>query len=177
MPGCFQKHGPQHPNFFRRTKQFDPPAKVGPILRPNMKPTASQWKATVKPGQIVMRPVILETAVFASLVVFGCGSALADSPGSDWSSSYGFPGSAKHQTNMTQADLIAKREAGYYDGLGKTEVYNITTTSIGTMTTSTTTISGNENNVMAESLNSGGLDAGVLVQSLQGSSVSQNKTY
>lgn len=106
-----------------------------------------------------------------------CAAAWADSGGSDWSGSYGFPGSGKHQTNMTQADLIAKKESGYYDGLGKSQVYNITTTSIGTMTTSTTTISGNDNNVAADSVNSGGLDAGVLVQSLQGSSVWQNKSY
>ena len=111
------------------------------------------------------------------LLVLPWASAWADSAGSDWSGSYGFMGSAKHQTNMTQADLIAKKESGYYDGLGKSQVYNITTTSIGTMTTSTTTINGNDNNVAAESLNSGGLDAGVLVQSLQGSSVWQNKTY
>lgn len=102
---------------------------------------------------------------------------MADSAGSDWNASFGFPGSSKHQTNLTQADLIAKKESGYYDGLGKSQVYNITTTSIGTMTTSTTTISGNENNVASDSLNSGALDAGVLVQSLQGSSVWQNKAY
>jgi hypothetical protein len=124
-----------------------------------------------------MRSTNFETFVFVCLAVVASGSALADSSGSDWSSSYGFAGSAKHQTNMTQADLIAKKESGYYDGLGKSQVYNITTTSVGTMTTSTTTINGNDNNVMAESLNSGGLDAGVLVQSLQGASVWQNKTY
>jgi hypothetical protein len=111
------------------------------------------------------------------MLVLPAGSALADSAGTDWSGSYGFPGAGKHQTNMTQADLIAKKESGYYDGLGKNQVYNITTTSVGTMTTSTTTINGNSNNVSAESLNSGGLDAGVLVQSLQGSSVNQNKSY
>jgi hypothetical protein len=111
------------------------------------------------------------------MLVLPAGSALADSAGTDWSGSYGFPGAGKHQTNMTQADLIAKKESGYYDGLGKNQVYNISTTSVGTMTTSTTTINGNSNNVSAESLNSGGLDAGVLVQSLQGSSVNQNKSY
>jgi hypothetical protein len=124
----------------------------------------------------------LETAMnkilaLTCLLALPCAAAWADSAGSDWSGSYGFPGSAKHQTNMTQADLIAKRDAGYYDGLGKTEVYNITTTSIGTMTSSTTTITGNDNNVSSDSLNSGGLDAGVLVQSLQGSTVNQNKAY
>lgn len=111
------------------------------------------------------------------LALVAPGWVMADSAGSDWNASFGFPGSAKHQTNMTQADLIAKKESGYYDGLGKSQVYNITTTSIGTMTTSTTTISGNDNNVASDSLNSGALDAGVLVQSLQGSSVWQNKAY
>jgi hypothetical protein len=104
-------------------------------------------------------------------------AAVADSSGSDWSSSYGFSGALRHQTNMTQADLIAKKETGYYDGLGKTQVYNITSTSVGTMTTSTTTINGNDNNVSSDSLNSGGLDAGVLVQSLRGGTVNQNKAY
>lgn len=111
------------------------------------------------------------------LLALPIGSALADSAGSDWGSSHSFSGVARHQINMTQADLIAKKESGYYDGLGKTEVYNITTTSIGTMTTATTTINGNDNNVAADSLNSGGLDAGVQVQSLMGSTFTQNKTY
>lgn len=111
------------------------------------------------------------------LLTLPCAAAWADSGGSDWSGSYSFPGAGKHQTNMTQADLIAKKDSGYYDGLGKTEIYNITTTSVGTMTTSTTTINGNSNNVAADSVNSGGLDAGVLVQSLQGASVWQNKSY
>ncbi len=122
-------------------------------------------------------PKMFRLSRLICLLVLPIGAALADSAGSDWSGSYSFPGAGKHQTNMTQADLIAKKESGYYDGLGKTQVYNITTTSVGTMTTSTTTINGNDNNVAAESLNSGGLDAGVLVQSLQGSSVWQNKAY
>lgn len=124
-----------------------------------------------------MIKMLAKLVILHVLAVFLPCTAIADSAGSDWNASFGFPGSAKHQTNMTQADLIAKKESGYYDGLGKSQVYNITTTSIGTMTTSTTTISGNENNVASDSLNSGALDAGVLVQSLQGSSVWQNKAY
>ena len=109
------------------------------------------------------------------LLALPWGAAWADSAGSDWSGSYGFMGAAKHQTNMNQADLIAKKESGYYDGLGKSQVYNITTTSVGTMTTSTTTITGNDNNVSSDSLNSGGLDAGVLLQSMRAGTVYQNK--
>lgn len=111
------------------------------------------------------------------LIALPMGSALADSAGSDWGSSYSFPGVGKHQSNMAQADLIAKKEADYYEGLGKSVVNNITTTSIGTMTTSTTTITGNSNNVSAESINSGELDAGVQVQSVSGSTLNQNKAY
>jgi hypothetical protein len=105
------------------------------------------------------------------------GSARADSGGSDWSTSYSFPGSGKHQTNMTQADLIAKSESGYYDGLGKTEVYNISTNTIGTMNTMTTTIDGTGNTVASDSYSSGSMDASVGIQSLAGSSISQDKAY
>jgi|GEM_PF-5281595 hypothetical protein len=82
-------------------------------------------------------------------------SAIADSGGADWNTSYSFPGSARHQTNMSQADLIAKRESGYYDGLGKSTVNNITSSTVGTMTTMNTTVTGNSNNVAADSLSSG----------------------
>lgn len=100
--------------------------------------------------------------------------ALADSGGSDWSTSYTFTSPSKQQTNMSQADLIAKKESGYYDGLGKSEVYNIATTAIGTMTTTTNTVNGNSNNVAADSLSSGSLDASVKIQSLVSSALTQN---
>ncbi len=103
----------------------------------------------------------MKSIYFCLLLALICGYAAADSGGSDWSTSYGFPGSAKHQTNMNQADLIAKKEAGYYDNIGKTQVYNITTTSIGTMTTTTTSINGNDNNVASDSISTGGMDASV----------------
>lgn len=108
------------------------------------------------------------------ILLFGT-AAQADSSGSDWGSSYSFTSPSKQQINMSQADMIAKKESGYYDGLGKTEVYNIATTSIGTMTTTTNTINGNSNNVAADSLSSGSLDASVKIQSLVSSALSQNK--
>ena len=112
------------------------------------------------------------------LLSLGMGvSAHADSSGSDWSTSYSFPGSGKHQTNMSQADLIAKKEAGYYDGLGKSQVYNISTNTIGTMNTMTTTIDGTGNTVASDSYSSGSMDASVGIQSLAGSSISQDKAY
>jgi len=118
---------------------------------------------------------MLKNALFCFLVALLSSAVWADSAGSDWSTSYGFAGTAKHQSNMTQADLIAKREAGYYDGLGKTQVTTITTNTVGTMTTMNNTITGNSNNVAADSLSSGGMDASVQLQSLISST--QTKSY
>ena len=113
--------------------------------------------------------------LYCVMAVVQSGAAWADSGGSDWSTSYGFPGTAKHQTNMSQADLIAKREAGYYDGLGKNTVNNINSNTVGTMTTMNNTITGNSNNVAADSLSSGSMDASIQLQTLISST--QNKTY
>lgn len=115
--------------------------------------------------------------VLWSLLLLCTAAAHADSGGSDWNTSYGFPGAGRHQTNMTQADLIAKRESGYYNNVGRTDVYNITSNTIGTMNTMTSTIEGNNNNISSDSLSSGSMDASVMIQSLTGSSLSQDKAY
>jgi len=104
-------------------------------------------------------------------------AAIADSGGSDWSTSYSFPGASKHQTNMSQADMIAKRESGYYDGLGKSVTYNISTNTIGTMNTMTTTIEGDSNTVASDSLSTGSMDASVGIQSMSAQTISQDKAY
>jgi hypothetical protein len=112
------------------------------------------------------------------MISFLAGSALAQGS-ADWSGSYGFPSTSRQQTNMTQADLIAKREAGYYDNIGKTTVYNITTTSIGTMSEDTININGENNTVTATGRNTGSLDASVGVQgiSLNQSTYSADRLY
>jgi hypothetical protein len=125
----------------------------------------------------VSKAFAAERMLLSLLAAAVCGVAQADSGGADWNTSYGFPGSARHQTNMTQADLIAKREAGYYNNVGKNEVYNITTNTVGTMNTMTSTVNGNDNNISSDSLSSGSMDASVQIQSLSGSSLSQDKTY
>lgn len=110
---------------------------------------------------------ILRGLCLTGLLALPAAAAFADSSGTDWSSSYGFAGTAKHQTNMVQADLIAKKESDYYNGLGKTVVNNISTTSVGTMTTSTTTIDGFNNTVGIDSQNTGGLNASMSIHSPQ----------
>lgn len=115
--------------------------------------------------------------VLLPALLLSTAAAHADSGGSDWNTSYGFPSVARHQTNMSQADLIAKREADYYNNIGRTDVYNISTNTIGTMNTMTSTVEGNNNNISSDSLNSGSMDASVMIQSLTGSSLSQDKAY
>lgn len=120
-----------------------------------------------------MRKVLtLVTPFFLSGLVFAQGSA-------DWSGSYNFPSVARQQSGMTQADLIAKREAGYYDNIGKTTVYNISSTSIGAISQDEITINGDGNSVSTVSSNTGGLDSSVNVQSitLQDSTYSNTKQF
>jgi hypothetical protein len=126
----------------------------------------------LKNGPMMARPVVI---CLCSLTLSA--AAWADSGGSDWSTSYSFPSASKHQTNMSQADLIAKRESGYYDGLGKSVTYNISTNTIGTMNTMTATIDGDNNTVASDSLSSGSLDASVAIQSLSSSTISQDKSH
>lgn len=41
-------------------------------------------------------------------------------PSADWSDSWNFPSPAQRTNQLIQADLIEKKENGYYDGLGST---------------------------------------------------------
>jgi hypothetical protein len=90
---------------------------------------------------------------------------MAQSSG-DWSGSYGFPSVTKQQSNLAQADLIAKREAGYYDNIGKNTINNFNTTSIGSLSQDDVTINGDGNTVTSTASNTGGLDSSINVQSI-----------
>lgn len=46
----------------------------------------------------------------------------AQTASGDWNGSYNFITSSRQQINLMQADFIAKREADYYSGLGKSIV-------------------------------------------------------
>ncbi len=87
----------------------------------------------------------------------------------DWSGSYGFPsnGASRQVIQLTQSDLIAKKEAGYYDGLGKNTFYTnqVTTYSVGALNQSTTSVTvggtGNQVGVSADSGSAGNIDGSV----------------
>jgi len=116
------------------------------------------------------------------LLVFTCTSQ-AQTPSVAWSNSYTFSGVARHQTNMNQADMIEKKDTGYYDNLGRNTTYNtvnnFNTNTIGSMTEATVTITGDDNTVSTFSTNTGGQDGSISVQdlSLNNSTWSSNKAY
>lgn len=125
----------------------------------------------------------MRTLVLLSLLLVS--AAHAQTPSVGWSNSYTFQGASRHQTNMNQADLIEKKETGYYDNLGRTTyntyntVNNFNTNTIGSMTEATVTITGDDNTVSTFSTNTGGQDGSISVQDigLNNSTWSSNKAY
>lgn len=63
------------------------------------------------------------------------------SPATDWNGNYNFSSTADRTLRMLQADMIEKREQGYYESLGKTTVNQTITNN----TTNTTEIGQNTN--------------------------------
>ncbi|ENO82274.1 hypothetical protein [Thauera sp.] len=84
---------------------------------------------------------------------------------------------------MNQADMIEKKESGYYDNIGRNTTYNnvntFNTNTIGSMTEATVTITGDANTVSTFSTNAGGQDGSISVQEigLNHSSWSSTKAY
>lgn len=56
-------------------------------------------------------------------LAFFSSSAFAERPSADWAESWSFPSTAARTNQFIQADMIAKREAGYYDNIGKNTNY------------------------------------------------------
>jgi len=63
------------------------------------------------------------------------------SPATDWTGNYSFSSTADRNLRLLQADIIEKKEQGYYESLGKTTINQ----SVTNNTTSTTTIGQNTN--------------------------------
>lgn len=124
----------------------------------------------------------MNTRVALSLLLVAA-AVQAQTPSVGWSNSYSFPGVSRHQTNMNQADMIEKKETGYYDNLGRNTTYNtvnnFNTNTIGSMTEATVTITGDDNTVSTFSTNTGGQDGSISVQELglNNSTWSSNKSY
>lgn len=108
--------------------------------------------------------------IATAFVLCACAGAQAQTPSVAWSNSYSFSGIGRHQTNMNQADMIEKKEAGYYDNIGRSTNYNtvnnFNTNTIGSMTEATVTITGDDNTVTTLATNSGGQDGSISLQEI-----------
>ena len=114
----------------------------------------------------------------APILIFAISlTALADSPSRDWSGNYSFPSSGSSSLRLLQADLIEKKDGGYYDSFGPGDISVFTTNTIGTLNNYTTNIEGEDNVVVNDSTsyNSGNLDGSINITS--GSSVTSNDVF
>lgn len=90
-------------------------------------------------------------------------SAQAESPSRDWNGNYSFPSSSAATVRLLQADLIEKKDGGYYDSFGPVTVWSYSTTTAGTIINSNTEISGDSNRVTTDgtAYNSGNLNGSI----------------
>jgi hypothetical protein len=79
--------------------------------------------------------------------------AIAQSPSKDWNGNYNFSGPGGNSSRLLQADLIERKDNGYYDsfGPGNLTVNNFLTNTVGTLNSYTTTIDGEGNSVVNDS--------------------------
>lgn len=92
--------------------------------------------------------------------------AHGQSPSVNWNGVHAFSSASSTQQKLTQADMIAKREAGYYDNVGKTVVNNyvFSSNTVGSITENTTTVSivgDGVSTIVQESTNTGDLDGSI----------------
>jgi hypothetical protein len=91
--------------------------------------------------------------------------AFAQTPSRDWSGSYSFPQSSSSSLRLLQADLIEKKEGGYYDsfGPGSVNVWSYSTTTAGSIINNSTEITGDGNRVISDgtAYNSGNLNGSI----------------
>ena len=109
-----------------------------------------------------------------SLPVFAAG------PSNEWTQGWQPPSSQDRVNQFNQADLIAKREAGYYNNIGQTNITYFSTTAAGTINTTNMTITGNNNNpqVTSNSTNDGTQNGSINTGTqLNGNGVINNGVY
>jgi hypothetical protein len=101
----------------------------------------------------------MKILVYPVLLFWFVCPALAESPSRDWSGSYNFPSNGSSTFRLLQADLIEKKDGGYYDSFGPASLSVFSTNTVGTLNNYTTNIDGEDNTVVNDSTstNSGNL--------------------
>lgn len=108
----------------------------------------------------IVKSLAVALAVTTSLWAHG------QSPSVNWNGVYTFSSASSTQQKLSQADMIAKREAGYYDNIGKTIVSNyvFSSNTVGSITENTTNVSivgDGVSNITQESSSTGNLDGSI----------------
>jgi hypothetical protein len=106
--------------------------------------------------------------------------SFAAGPSNEWTQGWQPSTPQERAAQFTQADLIAKREAGYYKNIGSTNITYYSTTAAGTLNTTNITITGNNNSpsVSSTGTNSGSQNGSINTGSqLFGDGVINNGVY
>jgi len=106
--------------------------------------------------------------------------SFAAGPSNEWTQGWQPSTPQERAAQFTQADLIAKREAGYYNNIGSTNITYYSTTAAGTLNTTNITITGNNNSpsVSSTGTNSGSQNGSINTGSqLFGDGVINNGVY
>ncbi len=107
--------------------------------------------------------VFRSLCIAATVTLALSGGALGQSqPSTDWNGNFQFRSQSERANDLTQADLIERREDGYYgqwsqNYTGYNSFYN--TSNIGSITT--TSIDGSGNNINTDNVNCGGVAGSV----------------
>lgn len=115
--------------------------------------------------------------LFISILSF---PSFAAGPSNEWTQGWQPSTPQDRAAQFTQADLIAKREAGYYKNIGSTNITYYSTTAAGTLNTTNITITGNNNSpsVSSTGTNSGSQNGSINTGSqLFGDGVINNGVY
>lgn len=113
---------------------------------------------------------------FAIFILLISNNVFAESPSRDWSGNYSFPSNGSATYRLLQADLIEKKDGGYYDSFGPGDITVMTTNTIGSVNNYTNNIDGDENVVVNDSTsnNSGNLNGSINLTT--GSNIQSNDT-
>ena len=104
----------------------------------------------------------------------------AAGPSNEWTQGWQPSTPQDRAAQFNQADLIAKREAGYYNNIGSTNITYYSTTAAGTLNTTNITITGNNNSpsVSSTGTNSGNQNGSINTGTqLLGDGVINNGVY
>lgn len=71
------------------------------------------------------KTMLSTAALLTGLVVFSAEAGSFNQPSSDWNSNWGFRGPSQQQVDLNRADMIERKDGGYYDQWNVHQTYHV----------------------------------------------------